>query len=583
MRGEITLQEVNMKKDRIFRPDWTESAPKPGSIRSILKYGDPNAYKHPSNGWVAMMKQEFGMSDDDFRDKREEGNEMVVLEKPITLKEKHIEKIRAIVGGENVAADDYSRIKYAYGKTTEELMELRKGVIREVADIVVHPKEKDDVSRIVGYCNQNKIPLYVFAAGSSVNFGVRPSKGGVSLVLSTHMNKLLELNETNQTARVQPGMFGPAYEEALNHAPERFGAGRRYTCGHFPQSFEYSTVGGWVVTLGSGQASTYYGDAYHIVISQEYVTPAGTFKTLDYPATATGPKVNDIMKGSEGTFGILVEVTMKIFRFMPENRRYFSFMFPTWETAVDASREIMQGEFGLPAVYRISDPEETDRGLKLYGIPSFVDRYLVRKGYKPMERCLCLGTIEGDADYTKLVMRKIKKVCKANGAIYLTGYASKKWEKTRFTEPYMREDLQDFGIQIDTLEASVTWDNLHNLHQGVRAYIKARRGTMCMTHASHFYPQGTNLYFIFLMKTSDVDEFRAFQRGIIDNIMKYGGSLSHHHGVGRMMAPFMDYHLGNEQMEVLRTLKRHFDPNNIMNPGGQLGLDLPQTQRKNLL
>jgi alkyldihydroxyacetonephosphate synthase len=583
MRGEISLQEVNMKKDRIFRPDWTESAPEPGSIRSIVKYGNPNAYKHPSNGWVAMMKREFGMSDDDFRDKREEGNEMVVLEKPIALKEKHIEKIRAIVGGENVAADDYSRIKYAYGKTTEELMELRKGIIREVADIVVHPKDKEDVSRIVGYCNLNKIPLYVFAAGSSVNFGVRPSKGGVTLVLSTHMNKLLELNEANQTARVQPGMFGPAYEDVLNHAPERLGARRRYTCGHFPQSFEYSTVGGWVVTLGSGQASTYYGDAYHIVISQEYVTPAGTFRTLDYPATATGPKVNDIMKGSEGTFGILVEVTMKIYRFMPENRRYFSYMFPSWEAAVDASREIMQGEFGLPAVYRISDPEETDRGLKLYGIPSFVDRYLVRKGYKPMERCLCLGTIEGDADYTKLVMRKIKKVCKAYGAIYLTGYASKKWEKTRFTEPYMREDLQDFGIQIDTLEASVTWDNLHNLHQGVRAYIKNRQGTMCMTHASHFYPQGTNLYFIFLMKTSDVDEFRKFQRGIIESIAQHGGSLSHHHGVGRMMAPFMDYHLGNEQMEILRALKRHFDPNNIMNPGGQLGLDLPEIQRKKLL
>lgn len=572
-----------MKRKKHFRPDWTESAPKDGSIRSIVKYGNPNAFKHPSNGWVAMMKHEFGMSDDDFRNKQEEGNDDVLLGRSVGLKNKHIEEIKAIVGDENVATDDYSRIKYAYGKTTEELMELRKGIIREVADIIVHPKDKGDVSRIVGYCNQNKIPLYVFAAGSSVNFGVRPIKGGVSLVLSTHMNKLLELNEVNQTARVQPGMFGPAYEEALNHAPERFGTTKRYTCGHFPQSFEYSTVGGWVVTLGSGQASTYYGDAYHIVISQEYVTPAGTFRTLDYPATATGPKVNDIMKGSEGTFGILVEVTMKIFRFMPENRRYFGFMFPSWETAVDASREIMQGEFGLPAVYRISDPEETDRGLKLYGIPSFVDRYLIRKGYKPMERCLCLGTVEGDADYTKLVMRKIKKVCKSYGAIYLTGYASKKWEKTRFTEPYMREDLQDFGIQIDTLEASVTWDNLHKVHQGVREYIKARPQTMCMTHASHFYPQGTNLYFIFLMKTSDVDEFRKFQRGIIESIAQHGGSLSHHHGVGRMMGPLMDYHLGNEQMEVLRALKRHFDPNNIMNPGGQMGLDLPREQRKNLL
>lgn len=139
----------------------------------------------------------------------------------------------------------------------------------------------------------------------------------------------------------------------------------------------------------------------------------------------------------------------------------------------------------------------------------------------------------------------------------------------------MREDLQDFGIQIDTLEASVTWDNLHRVHEGVRACIKTRPATMCMTHASHFYPQGTNLYFIFIMRTSDTKEFVSFQRGVIEAIMKSGGSLSHHHGVGRMMAPYMDEYLGREQMEVLRALKRHFDPAGIMNPGGQLGLDLP--------
>jgi alkyldihydroxyacetonephosphate synthase len=191
--------------------------------------------------------------------------------------------------------------------------------------------------------------------------------------------------------------------------------------------------------------------------------------------------------------------------------------------------------------------------------------------------------VEGDGDYTKLVKKKIMKICKAHGAMYLTGYAGKKWEKTRYTEPYMREDLQDYGIQIDTLEASVTWDNLHKVHEGVRYFIKSRPGTMCMTHASHFYPQGTNLYFIFIMKTTNVEEFRSFQRGIIESMMKNGGSLSHHHGVGRMMAPYMDEYLGAEQMEVLRTIKRHFDPNGIMNPGGQLGLDLPEEERKHVL
>ena len=564
-----------MSRKKPFTPSWSEKAPVPGTIRSVIKYGSPTAFKHPSSGWVRMMMDEFHMTEADFSTRREEGNAPVALDRPVAMEERHIERFKAISGAANVVTDAYSRVRYACGKTTEELMELRKGIIREVADVVIHPRSKEEVKDLVAYCNEHGIPLYVFAAGSSVNFGVRPARGGVSLVISTHMNRLLEVSEKNQTARVQAGMFGPAYEEALNRAPELFGTKGRYTCGHFPQSFEYSTVGGWVVTLGSGQASTYYGDAYHLVISQEYVTPAGTFRTREFPAAATGPKVNDIMKGSEGTYGILVEVTMKIFRYMPENRKHFSFMFPSWDEAVEASREIMQGEFGLPAVYRISDPEETDRGLKLYGMPPFVDAFLARRGYRPGSRCLCLGTVEGDRDFTKLVKKKIMKVCRAHGALSLTGFASKKWEKTRFTEPYMREDLQDFGIQIDTLETSVTWDNLHRVHEGVRACIKARPHTMCMTHASHFYPQGTNLYFIFLMRTSETEEFRSFQRGVIRSIMENGGSLSHHHGVGRMMGPCLEEYLGEEQMGVLRALKKHFDPQGIMNPGGQLGLDLP--------
>ncbi|HPD57495.1 MAG TPA: FAD-binding oxidoreductase [Smithellaceae bacterium] len=560
-------------KANTFRPDWTEKPPPPGTYRSVFKYGNPRQFKHPSDAWYEMIKRDFHLGDDDFREKKKEGLEKVALSRPVCLQAAQIGHIKSIVGEENVATDDYSRVKFSSGKTMEEMLELRRGIVREVADVVVHPRDKNDVRHLVAYCNQEKIPITVFSAGSSVNLGCRPARGGISLVISTHMNKLLEINELNQTARVQPGMFGPAYEEALNNAPERFGCKRRYTCGHFPQSFEYSTVGGWIVTLGSGQASTYYGDAYDIVFSQEYVTPVGTFKTLDYPATATGPKVNDIMKGSEGIFGILVEVTMKIFRYMPQNRRRFSFMYPTWEAAVNASREIMQSEFGKPAIYRISDPEETDRGLKLYGMPKMADKFLTLRGFKPMRRCLCLGNVEGEHDYAKLVARKIKAVARKHKAISLTGYAARKWEHTRYTEPYMREDLGDYDIVIDTLEAAVTWDNFHRLHQGVRAYIKSRRDTMCMAHASHFYPQGTNLYFIFIAHMTDPEEFRQFQRGIIDKIQEYGGSLSHHHGVGRMIGPWMEKHLGKEQMSVLRALKNHFDPNNIMNPGGQLGLD----------
>ena len=257
-----------MSESNQFRPDWTENAPTPGTFRSIFKYGDPQHFKHPSDAWYKMMKQDFHLSDADFAKKHEEGSAKVILNRPPSLRPEQIAALTEIAGKENVALDDYSRVKYASGKTTEEMLEMRQSIIREVADVVVHPRDKHDVQHIVEYCNKENIPITVFSAGSSVNFGCRPAKGGVSLVVSTHMNKLLEVNELNQTARVQPGMFGPAYEEALNKAPERFGCKRRYTCGHFPQSFEYSSVGGWVITLGSGQASTYYGDAYDIVFSE---------------------------------------------------------------------------------------------------------------------------------------------------------------------------------------------------------------------------------------------------------------------------------------------------------------------------
>ncbi len=564
-----------MSKKESFTPAWTEEAPGQGTYRSIFKWGDPAAFKHPNRGLYRMIKDVFEMTDADFAQPREEGNEAVVCGQPIRLSDEQIRCFEGIVGKENVGTDAYSRVKYGVGKTMEEALKLRKGIVEHPADLVLHPRDKEDVRKIVAYANEQGIPIYPYGGGSSVTLGLQCARGGVSLVMHTHMHRVLDFNETNQTITVEPGILGPAYEEMLNNAPERFQAKRRYTAGHFPQSFEYSSVGGWIATLGSGQQSSYYGDAYDIVLSQEYVTPAGSFKTLDYPGTATGPKVNDMMKGSEGTFGVLVSATMKVFRYMPENRRRFSYLFPTWEAAVDAAREISQGEFGMPAVFRISDPEETDVALKLYGVEGTVlDRIIRFRGYKPMQRCLYVGTTEGERGFSKNVAKNVRRVCKAHGAMSLTGYPAKRWEHGRYTDPYMREDLNDYGIMIDTLESGVTWDNLHRLHQGVRDFIKARPRTICMTHASHFYPQGTNLYFIFIARMNDVEEYRAFQAGIIDRMEKHGGSLSHHHGVGRMIAPWMERHLGTVQMDVLRALKRHFDPKDIMNPGGTLGLDL---------
>ena len=563
-----------MKKQSVFIPVWSDEAPEAESYRSIFKWGAPDRFKHPNHRLYDMLKKKFNLTDDDFSEKNYMGNEPVMLDSPSRIQQEHLDRLSAIAGIENVSSDDYSRLKYASGKTTEEAISLRQGNPGKTADLVIHPENKDDVRKIVLYCNDHGIPVYVYGGGSSVNLGFLPVRGGVTLVMNTHMNRVVSFSETNQTITVEPGIMGPEYEKMLNNAPEIFNAKRRYTGGHFPQSFEFSSVGGWIVTLGSGQQSSYYGDMYDIVLSQEYVTPAGSFKTLDFPATATGPKVNDIMKGSEGVYGVLVEATLKIFRHLPKHRKKFAFIFPSWDAAVNAAREISQGEFGMPSVFRISDPEETDVALKLYGIEGTVlDRLIAFKGFKPGKRSLMIGMTDGEKNFAANIKKQVRKICRSQGAFYLTGYPVKNWEKGRYSDPYMREDLNDFGIIIDTLETGVTWENLHNLHSNVRSFIKSRPNTICMTHASHFYPQGTNLYFIFIAKMSDPDQYKQFQVGIIDMIQKHGGSLSHHHGVGKMIAPWMEAHLGKVQMDVLRALKKHFDPNSIMNPGGTLCLD----------
>jgi alkyldihydroxyacetonephosphate synthase len=521
-----------------------------------------------------MFKTEFGMSDHDFQKPRPAGDEQVQVPHKITLTQDQITTFTNMIGPDNVALDDYSRVKFSHGKSLDEDLDMRRNIVRKVPDLVLHPRDKEDVKKIVSYCNTHRIPITTYGAGSGVVLGMRADKGGVAVVLRTHMNKILALNEQNHTCRVQPGMMGPEYEDALNHAPERFGAKSCFTGGHFPQSFELSSVGGWIAALGSGQASTYYGDAYDLVLSQEYVTPAGVIRTNDIPGTATGPRINDMLKGSEGVFGILVEATMKIFKHRPENRQRFAFMFPDWENAVAASRDIMQGEFGRPAVYRISDPEETEIGLKLKGFnDGILDRFLRARGFAPRRRCLCIGTAEGEKSFAKNVKKQIARIARAHGAMSLTGYATRQWEHGRYSDVHMREDLLDFGIILDTLETGVTWDNLHNLYQAVRSLAKQRPATCCLTHASHFYPQGTNLYFIFMLKPKDEEEFFHFRSDIVSKIVEQGGSLSHHHGVGRMFAPWMEKYLGPEQMKALRALKKHYDPNNIMNPGGTLGLD----------
>lgn len=562
-----------MSEYKGFKPDWEHEEPPKGSFRSILKWGDPREFKEPNERLFKLMKETFHLTDDDFKVKREEGLDAVPVDIPSKLSKEQLEALGSIVGKENITTEVYHRLRVSYGKTMIDAIRLRKGMIENIPDAVLYPSSKKQIEAIVAYCSRECIPIYCKTGGSTVTRGMEAVKGGISLDLAVNFNKVVSFHEKNQTITVESGIQGPQLEEALNYAPERFGAKERYTCGHFPQSFEYSGVGGWVVTRGAGQNSSYYGKIEDIVISQQYATPRGTIATKDYPAAAIGPDMNQIMMGSEGAFGILTHVTLKVFKYLPKNRLRFSYIFPNWEEAQAAAREITQGEFGIPSVFRLSDPEETSVMLKLYHVEgTAIGELIEKKGFKKMERCLFLGFTDGEKGFVKNMKKQVHKICKHHGAMYLTGYPTKEWEKGRFKDPYMRDALHDYGILIDTMECAVTWDTMAKVHKGVRDYCKLRPDTICMTHMSHVYPQGANLYFIFIARM-EMEEYLEYQKGILDSYIRYGAGISHHHGIGKTFGPWLEHDIGKNNMDVLRTLKKHFDPDNIMNPGGTLGFD----------
>lgn len=564
-----------------FEPKWFNEEFSKNSYRSIFKWGDPGQIKAPRESLYKMMKDIFHVTDEEFKEYSDNlGLDEVKFDIPIKLSDSQIARFKEICGNKFVRTDDYARLSVAYGKTMYDILRLRNKIIENIPDAVIYPDSKEQIEQIVEFCQNEKIPVYVYGGGSSVTRGVECMKGGVSLDMRLRFNKVVYFNEIDQTITVEAGMSGPKLEEILNNAQREFGAKRAYTCGHFPQSFEYSSVGGWVVTRGAGQNSTYYGCISDIVIGQEYATPIGNIKTDTYPRKACGPDLNQIMMGSEGTFGVLTHVTLRVFRHMPETIKRYSFMFKDWETAQAAAREIMQSEAGYPSVFRLSDPEETSIMLHLYGVMDTPLKHLFKmKGMEVGKMCLFLGFTNGEMGFSRNLAKHTKKVAKKFGGLYLTGKVVEGWEKGRFNDPYMRDTMQDFGIVTDTMECTVNWSNMSQVHAEVRKFCKSRPDTICMTHMSHVYPQGANLYWIFISRFKNPEDFRRYHAGILDSIQKSGASMSHHHGIGKMFAPWLEGFLGKNEYDVIRALKIHFDPDNIMNPGGTLGLDLTDDQK----
>lgn len=537
------------------------------TYRDILKWGNKKE-QTPEPGIKRLIQNEFDIKKQDFEKKFLPGNSQVSLPES-KLREDDKKKLQEICDPTNVLTDDESRAKFAHGKFYGELLELRKEQIASPPDAVISPESSDEVRQIIDFCNEKLIPIVPSGGRSSVTRGVESPKGGIALDLTKHLNQVIEINETDQTVRVQSGIYGPDLEKALN--------AQGYTCGHFPQSFEYSTVGGWIAAKGAGQASTGYGKIEDLTVALKAETPAGTINTPEYPKNAQGWDIFPLFIGSEGTLGIITEATLKIFKYRPQNTSYAAFVFKNFESAVGAMRQMIQNENGKPGLFRISDPPETDVAFKTKSFDGSIgDRVLKFLGYKPGSRCLMFVSAEGDKSYTRLVKRKFKKIAKKHQGFHIGEKPVKKWLEQRFSGAYLRDPLMDLGLMTDTLETSVTWTNLIKIWKAAHKYAIQRPKTILMIHISHVYENGANLYFTFISpmeKGKEKADFENFHTGLINVITDNGGSLSHHHGVGRTLGPRMEKQIGKTAMEAMRSVKKFFDPNNIMNPGGMLGLD----------
>ncbi len=537
------------------------------SYRHILKWGDKRE-EVISHHMAEVIKEKFGLSDADLKGKHLPGTEPVRLAKPSALKPAQLEHLQGICGNENVLTDDLSRARFSCGKFYGELLDLRLGLVPDPPDAVVAPRNPEEVERIIRFCNAEKIPVVPAGGLSSVTGANRAPFGGIVLDVTKHLNRVLSINRVNKTVTVQAGIYGPALEEELN----RLG----YSCGHFPQSFEYSTVGGWISARGAGQASTGYGKIEDMVVALKAVTPAGVIETKDYPRTAQGWDLFRLFAGAEGTLGVITEATLHIFNYAPQNTASAAFIFRSFEAAVETMRNIMQSESGKPHLFRISDPDETDIAFRTSGFDgTLADRALQLLGFRTGSRCLMFVAVEGERDYARFVLKKIKGKARKGKGMYIGTSPVRKWLDQRYSSAYMRDPLMDMGIMTDTLETAITWEHLLKVWKAAHDYVARRPKAFLMIHISHVYENGANLYFTFLSpmeKGNEKQDFSAFHRGLVDTILANGGSISHHHGVGRVLAPWMEEHLGRSSMELLRAVKKHLDPYNIMNPGGTLGL-----------
>ena len=477
--------------------------------------------------------------------------------------------LRDIVGDEYVHEGHAMRVLHAAGKSYPDLVRMRCGEPASAPDVVVYPASPEQLRGLLQECSRLSLAVVPFGGGTSVVGGVEPLRGAHDAVVALDMGRLanvVEFDEESLTLTVQAGMRVRQLEQLL--------AGKQLTLGHFPQSFEYVTLGGCAATRSAGQASTGYGRFETMVRGLRLIAPVGDIELPALPASAAGPSLRELIIGSEGTLGVIDELSLRV-RHAPQKCIYEGAFFKSFQAGAAALRELAQ-RHAAPDVARLSDEQETRMSLALAGSGGlkgrFARTYLGVRGYRT--GCLAIFGFEGDAGEIEARRKRAQKLVAQHDGLLVGRSPGEAWLASRYSAPYLRDELLTHAVMVETLETATGWSNLTRLHGLVGSAIgQALRtcGTpgLVMCHISHLYETGASLYFTFLARQAEdpIAQWLQVKTAASQAIVDGGGTITHHHGVGRDHAPWIGSELGDEGVAALRALKAELDPKGIMNPG----------------
>jgi alkyldihydroxyacetonephosphate synthase len=476
-----------------------------------------------------------------------------------------------------ITTDLEERLRHSRGQSLNDWIDIFDGLINTFPDGVAYPDNDQDVRALISFAQEHRINLIPYGGGSSVVGHLTPPDAGppVLSVDLAKMNRLLDLNEENHEATFGAGISGPDLEEQLQ--------AHGYLLGHFPQSWEYSTLGGWIVTRSVGQQSYHYGRIEPLFVTGHLETPSGPMDIVHVPKSAAGPDLRHFVMGSEARLGILTQATMRIRR-LPEQERFYSAFFPNFEVGTEAVREIAQAELPL-SMLRLSDPLETETTFQLSGEEKLVN--IAKKGLSLFgqgeRRSMLIYGLTGSRAENALADRLLAHYVRKHQGMLVKFYLGEAWMKKRFLTPYLRNTLWDLGYALDTLETALPWDKLLSGREAILKSIRTgledeNEIVLVFSHISHVYTNGGSMYVTYLYRRAKDPEqtlarWRKLKGAASEQIVAHGGTITHQHGIGLDHKSYLPAEKGPVGIEIIKKVIQDVDPDRIMNQSKLVDID----------